>query len=103
MAKHRNQFDTLTWIFAVLSCMALLALFYAGKGSLLRIAVPMAASLIGLSLYFRRPAAYLSFALWCWLLTPVLRRIIDLRMWFADQNLVLLTPFLVSGIAILNL
>jgi hypothetical protein len=103
MGKNKSQFDTLTWILTTLACIAVAALFHLGKGSLLRIAVPGAAFCIALSLYFRRPSAYLGFSLWSWMLTPLLRRVIDWRMGFADQNLVLLTPFLVSGIAILDI
>ena len=103
MPKTKSQFDTLTWILATLACIAVAGLFHLGKGSLLRITVPGAAFCIALSLYFRRPAAFLGFSLWSWMLTPLLRRVIDWRMGFADQNLVLLTPFLVSGIAILGI
>ena len=103
MAKTRSQFDTLTWILTTLSCIAVAGLFHLGKASLLRMTVPACALSIGVSLYFRRPAAFLGFALWSWFLTPVLRRVIDWRMGFADHNLVLLTPFLVSAIAILDL
>jgi len=103
MAKTKSKFDTLTWIITTLACVAAAGLFHLGKGSLLRITVPGAAFCIALSLYFRRPAAFLGFSLWSWMLTPLLRRVIDWRMGFADQNLVLLTPFLVSGIAILDI
>ncbi len=103
MTSNKSQFDTLTWILGTLSCLAVTGLFYLGKASLLRMAVPACAFSIGVSFYFRRPTAFLGFALWSWMLTPLLRRVIDWRMGFADQNLVLLTPFLVSGIAILDL
>ena len=102
MKKTRSQFDALTWILAVTSCVAIAGLFHLGKASLLRMTIPACAFSIGVSLYLRRPAAFLGFALWSWMLTPLLRRFVDWRMGFADQNLVLLTPFLVSGIAILD-
>jgi hypothetical protein len=103
MSSNKRQFDTLTWLLVAFSCFAVAGLFHLGKGSLLRMAVPACAFSLGISLYFRRPASFLGFALWSWMLTPLLRRVIDWRMGFADQNLVLLTPFLVSGIAILDL
>jgi hypothetical protein len=103
MVKTRSQFDALTWILVMFGCIAAAGLFHAGRGSLLRIAIPGCAFLVGVSLYFRRPGMFLGFALWSWLLTPLLRRLVDWRMGFTDQNLVLLTPFLVSGIAILDL
>ena len=101
--RSKSQFDTLTWILTTLGCIVAAGLFHLGKGSLLRVTVPGAAFCIALSLYFRRPAAFLGFSLWSWMLTPLLRRVIDWRMGFADQNLVLLTPFLVSGVAILDI
>ena len=64
MPKTKSQFDTLTWILATLACIAVAGLFHLGKGSLLRITVPGAAFCIALSLYFRRPAAFLGFSLW---------------------------------------
>jgi hypothetical protein len=92
-----------TWLVAGLSVMVLSALFVAGKGALLRMAVPAAASCIGLFLYRRKPTTYLQFALWTWFITPWVRRIIDWRVGFVFQNMVLLTPFLVSAIAVLTL
>ncbi|HEY1987109.1 MAG TPA: hypothetical protein VGG85_16965 [Terracidiphilus sp.] len=103
MARTNNQPDVTTWLLVTASCLALGALFAAGKGGLLRAAIPAAATLVALSLYIRKPAAYLEFGLWAWILTPFIRRVVDWRVGFADQNLVLLTPFLVSGIAILDL
>ena len=103
MEKHRFRLDPLACIMAIVSCIALAGLFLSGRGALLRMAIPAAAFFVATILYFRRPAAYLEFALWTWLLTPFIRRVVDWRVGFADQNLVLLTPFLVSWIAILDL
>ena len=103
MRRTERQLDPAAWIIAFLSCLLLAGLFLAGKGTLLRMAIPAAATCVGLTLYFRNSKGYLEFALWTWLLTPFLRRVVDWRVGFADQNLVLLTPFLVSFIAILDL
>jgi hypothetical protein len=103
MKKSGAKVDGTTWLIAMASSLALCALFLAGQGTLLRIAIPGVATCVALSLYFRKPAAYLEFALWAWILTPLLRRVVDWRVGFADQNLVLLTPFLVSWICILDL
>lgn len=103
MIAPKRKLDLATWIIAMVSFIALAGLFWAGRGTLLRTAVPFCASCIALSLYFRKPARYLEFALWMWFLTPFIRRVVDWRVGFADRNLVLLTPFLVSWIAILTL
>jgi hypothetical protein len=91
------------WIVVGLSLIVLAGLFVTGRGMLLRMAVPVAATWVAFVLYRRRPTAYLQFALWCWFLTPWLRRVIDWRVGFVFQNLVLLTPFLVSWVAVLTL
>jgi hypothetical protein len=64
--------------------------------------MPAVAAAVGLTLYLRRPVGYFHFTLWTWFLTPLLRRIIDWRFGFQDQNLVLLAPFLVTAIAALT-
>lgn len=83
--------------------LVLTGLWAAGKGDLLRVSVPAMAVLIGLILYRTRPATYVSFTLWTWVLTPLVRRLIDYRFGFVDQNLVLLTPFLTSSLSALSL
>ncbi len=103
MPKEEQRSVFAAWIIAVVSCLALAGLFVAGKGTLLRMGIPVAATLVGLSLYFRRPLAFIQFTLWAWLLTPFIRRVVDWRVGFADHNLVLLTPFLVTLICILDL
>lgn len=45
--------------------------------------------------------AYLSFALWAWLLAPFVRRVVDYQLGWEEPNYVLLTPFLVSMVSAL--
>src|ERR1700760_3963682 len=80
-----------------------LALWFAGQGSVLRIELPAMAFGIGLILYVRRPVQYAQYTLWVWFLAPLFRRLVDWRFGFVDPNMVLLAPFLVSGISILSL
>lgn len=87
------------WMSAICGSLLLVALFAAHQATLLRVAVPAVAAAVGLVLYLRRPVAYIHFTLWTWFLTPLVRRIIDWKYGFQDQNLVLLAPFLVSAIA----
>ena len=103
MSVAERKADPASWIIAIVSGLALCGLFVLGRGGLLRIGIPAAATCIALSVYFRKPSAYLEFALWTWLLTPFIRRVVDWRVGFADPNLTLLTPFLVSFVAILDL
>jgi len=96
MSMAERKPDPASWIIAMVSGLVLCGLFVLGKGALLRIGIPAAATCVALSLYFRKPPVYLEFALWTWLLTPFIRRVVDWRVGFADPNLTLLTPFLVS-------
>jgi hypothetical protein len=91
------------WLVGGAGAPVILALYLAGAGSLLRLAVPAVAFAVALALYFRRPMRYLQFTLWTWFLTPLVRRLVDFRCGFQDQNLVLLAPFLVSAISALTL
>ena len=96
---RETQSASAVWVASIGSALALVALFLAHQGTLLRAAVPMVAAAVALTLYLRRPVAYFHFTLWTWFLTPLLRRIIDWRFGFQDQNLVLLAPFLVTAVA----
>jgi hypothetical protein len=78
-------------------------LWVAGKPQPLRIAVPIVAAFIGWLLYSSRPVGYVSYSLWVWFLTPFIRRVVDWHFGFSEPNLILLAPFLVSGISILAL
>jgi hypothetical protein len=102
-APARPESAVPVWLAAAASLLLVLALYAAGKGTLLRIALPAGATLTGFALYLRRPVGYIHFTLWAWFLTPLVRRLVDWRMGFEGQNLVLLAPFLVSAIAGLTL
>ena len=75
------------------------ALFFAHQARMLRIAVPACALLVAVTLYERNRSAYLQFTLWTWFLCPLLRRLIDWRFGYAEQNLTLLAPILVTAVA----
>ncbi len=103
-AENRSEIGSLGIGLAVgLSVVVVLALCFAGKAQLLRGAIPVAALLIALALYFIRPVLYIQYSLWVWFLAPLARRIVDWRFGYIDPNMVLLAPFLVSGIAGLTL
>ena len=95
----RPTSTVLVWLAAVASLLLAIALFAAGQGALLRIAIPAGATITALALYLRRPIGFIHFTLWTWFLTPFVRRLVDWRFGFEDQNLVLLAPFLVTAIA----
>jgi hypothetical protein len=94
---------SLVWLTGAAGLLLVMALLLTGRGALVRLAIPASASLVGLTLYLRHPVGYLHFTLWVWFLTPLVRRLVDWRVGFADHNLVLLAPLLVSAIAGLTL
>jgi hypothetical protein len=79
------------------------ALWLAGHGSLLRLAIPAAAFFVGLVLYFSAPICYVEYTLWLWFLTPLVRRLVDWHFGYVDPSFILLSPLLVSGIGGISL
>jgi hypothetical protein len=98
-APTRPNSTVLIWLAAIASLLLAIALFAAGQGALLRIAIPAGATITALALYLRRPIGFIYFTLWTWFLAPLLRRLVDWQFGFEDQNMVLLAPFLVTAIA----
>jgi hypothetical protein len=74
-----------------------LALLAIRAGSLLQIAYPLAAIAVVIWLESVSVAATVSFVLWMWTLTPLVRRLADLQTGWHDPSLILLTPYLVTG------
>lgn len=85
-------------VVAALSFTALVGLWFVGNGQLLRLAIPTAAAVVALVLYRSLPVVYVQYSLWVWFLTPLVRRVVDWRCGWADPNIILLSPFLVSGV-----
>lgn len=75
----------------------------AGVGKILNLTFPLAASAVGLLLYFRYPILYIGFTWWIWFLTPLLRRLVDYRSGFTDPSPILLSPYLVTFATIFTL
>lgn len=71
-------------------------LLIGGAGSkLLNVLFPLGAFLIGWRLYFRYPILYMGFVWWLFFLTPLVRRIADLKVGvLTDPSPILLTPYL---------
>jgi hypothetical protein len=77
--------------------------FSGGNGQLLRVAILVATTLIGLFLYLRHPVSYVQYSLWVWFLAALVRRVVDFRFGWTDPNLILFAPPLVSGLSGLTL
>jgi hypothetical protein len=70
---------------------------------MIRLAIPLLATLVALYLYWKRPVAYVGFTLWVWFLTPLVRRLVDWKLGWAVPNYILLAPFFVASVSALTL
>lgn len=71
-----------------------LALAVVGLGGVARPAFPVAAPLVGaLLLYAERRSDYITFVLWLFMLTPLLRRVVDLHAGWSQVNVLMLAPY----------
>lgn len=87
---------------ALLSTIALaISSYISALASLTGILFPAAALLTGTLLLWRKPGLYISFMWWTWFLTPEVRRLVDYRSGYDEQSIVMLAPFLVSGVALI--
>jgi len=71
--------------------------------ALLRPLFPAAACLVGYRIYKRNESYFLSFALWMFILSPLLRRVVDWRTSYQTQSMVLLAPLLVALLPAIHL
>ena len=73
----------------------------AGGGGAARLAYPLLSLVIaGGLLVTRRAVAYLSFVMWLFVLTPGVRRYVDLQVGFEQVNTIMLAPWLASALAL---
>ena len=70
-----------------------------GGGRTLTVTYPLGCLIVALFAYVRSPATYVGFVFWCWLLTPFLRRVFDLRFGYHPASLLLVGPVLVTAVA----
>jgi hypothetical protein len=67
---------------------------------ILRYVFPVAALVTGYLIQRRSESCYASFAIWLYLLTPLLRRLVDYRDGFVDPSTVLLAPLVVTALCL---
>lgn len=72
-------------------------------GALTRALYPLGALAVGLYLLRFSAAGYVSFCFWLWFFSPFVRRVADFYAEWQDPSIVLLTPYLVSGLVALKL
>lgn len=92
----RQSFLHAAWavgIFTTLSALLLVTPF----STLLTFLFPVLGFLCAIFVYSRSKPVYVSFVLWIWFLTPFVHRVVDMRA--GAEQVILLTPYLVGGVA----
>lgn len=79
------------------------ALVVGGAGKVLNLIFPAGALVIAVLLYYHTPQLYVGFMWWMWFLTAFVRRIADYFSSFTEPSPLLLTPYLVSCVALITL
>lgn len=77
----------------------LFVLLLVGAGGVARIIFPPAMVLLAAWFFIGQRKFYFDFVLWCWFLSPFLRRVMDYQAGWQDPSFVLLTPYLVTMVA----
>ena len=82
-----------------LSTLALLGLgAFTPLAAFVRWALPAGVTLAAGYLVLRqRPGGYVSLCLWSFLLTPFLRRVVDVHVGYSQANVIMLTPYLATS------
>src|SRR5215469_5554799 len=98
--QERQSRESMTLRIALGIFLLLIAgLLAAGAGDIARWIYPPAAVLLGVWFFVAQRKFYFDLVLWCWFLSPFLRRIMDYEAGWKDPSFVLLTPFLVTMVA----
>lgn len=71
--------------------------------SLINATYALSAVLLSAYLFRTSSPSYLAFCIWLWVLTPLVRRLVDYHTGYHSQSLVMLAPFLASIISIVSL
>jgi hypothetical protein len=68
-----------------------------GGGRLIQLGYPLAVLLVGMWLHRVSQPRYISFVLWVWMLTPLVRRLADYQAGWRDPSPILLAAYLVTA------
>jgi hypothetical protein len=78
-------------------------LFFAHAGKLLNLGFPVLATITATLLFRLHRNAYVAFALWIWIFTPEVRRLVDYQSTYHSVSPVMVTPLLVNGLVFLTI
>ncbi len=103
LAPRLGSYDALA-VFSVAAFAVYVGLALAGAGGrTMPYAYPAGCLFIALIAYVRSPATYVAFTWWTWLLTPLIRRVFDLRYGFHPTSAILLGPLLATSVAVVTI
>ena len=98
-----EPYQLLLWplVFGVsIPLLGVLGAFFLGSAA--EFAYPALALLVGAVLYWRDQATYIGFTWWLWLLTPAVRRLVDLQQGWNAESPVMLAPYFVTALTFLT-
>ena len=98
--SHDLYFDALAYAVLVVTVLIGAAAFIGSLAASVELLYPIAALVAAALLLWRKPAAYVGFMWWVWFLTPEVRRVVDYHVGYTETSLVMLAPFLVTGLAL---
>lgn len=87
------------WIYILLFWTFPFAFYFAHLSSLTNYLFPVLGFLLGIKLYRDFPNLYVSHMWWLWFVTPEIRRLVDYQIGFQPVDPIMLTPYLVTGLA----
>lgn len=91
--------DILSYIVFFIFVLLNAAAFVPSSAGAVEFLYPLLALITAFLFLWRKPAFYLSFIWLVWFTAPELRRIVDYYTSYSENSLIILTPFLVAGIA----
>jgi hypothetical protein len=103
VAPRLSVSASLVCTLAVLLFVAVTAtLLLSGRSVLLTVLFPAMATALGALLLVHDPGRFLALALWLWMLSPFIRRVVDAQHGWNAQNPILLAPMLVCALCALD-
>ncbi|MBU2760785.1 hypothetical protein [Acidithiobacillus sulfurivorans] len=87
------------WLYIVLYWTFPFAFYFAHLSSLTNYLFPLFGFVLGVKLYRDFPTLYVSNMWWLWFVTPEIRRLVDYQIGFQPVDPIMLTPYLVTGLA----
>ena len=102
MPRRRNEVVVHT-VLPVLAIVGSIVFGFSRYGGNLNLLFTPAMMAVALLLLIRQPLSYLSFVMWVWMLTPLIRRITDFRSDFHLTSLVMVAPLAVTLLSVVSL